>query len=183
MELYHQTLLSSNNHKLCLALHAYPIKPKEEYERPRQLLLATTNSLQLYRPQPGLAYKHDLRLIHEESLFSSICAMEAVVYQDDDLRKDIVLVTLANGKYQLLEWIPNKTQFAVIDQNLIFSDEQEITSGLVKPTPGTTHMIQVTSSQSTRKPNWCSSPLIITKLVYINAPWATRVFDFPPSLT
>jgi hypothetical protein len=61
-------------------------------------------------------------LIHEEHLFSSICAMEAVIYQDDDLRKDIVIVTLANGKYQLLEWLPNKAQFAVIDQNVIFSE-------------------------------------------------------------
>ena len=48
--------------------------------------------------------------------------MEAVIYQDDELRKDIVIVTLANGKYQLLEWLPSKAQFAVIDQNVIFSD-------------------------------------------------------------
>jgi|JI10StandDraft_1071094.scaffolds.fasta_scaffold4200928_1 hypothetical protein len=68
--------------------------------------------------------------------------MEAVIYQDDDLRKDIVIVTLANGKYQLLEWLPSKAQFAVIDQNVIFSDEQEVSSGLVKPAAGNSHLIQ-----------------------------------------
>lgn len=64
--------------------------------------------------------------MHVENLFSSICALGAIVYQDDDLRKDIVIVTLGNGKYQLLEWLPSKEHFAVIDQNIIFSEASEV---------------------------------------------------------
>lgn len=103
--------------------------------------------------------------------------MEAVIYQDDDLRKDIVIVTLANGKYQLLEWLASKAQFAVIDQNVIFSDEQEVSSGLVKPAAGNSHPIQDISSQSTTRPNWSSSPPTITKLVCTNGLSATKASD------
>ena len=49
MELYHKTLLPSTNHHLAHALHLLPIKPKEEHDKPRQILLATTYSLELYK--------------------------------------------------------------------------------------------------------------------------------------
>lgn len=91
--------------------------------------------------------------MHEESLFSNICALDAIVYQDDDLRKDILIVTLGNGKYQLLEWLPNKEHFAVIDQNVIFSEASEVESGLAKPSIGSYRSTQVTISLSTTKRN------------------------------
>jgi hypothetical protein len=52
------------------------------------------------------------------------------------MRKDIIIVTLGNGKYQLLEWRQQSSRFAILDQNMIFSDEQEVMSGLAKPTLG-----------------------------------------------
>ena len=60
MELYHKTLLPNNNHHLAQALHLEPIKPKEEHDKARQLLLATTNSLKLYHyhPAPNLHLKY-----------------------------------------------------------------------------------------------------------------------------
>lgn len=119
MELYHKTLIPPTTHSHAYALHLEPIKPKEEHDRPKQLLLATTNSLQLYRhqlaspPSPPASIsshssqsqnksssrKYALRPFHTEQLFSNICSVEAIIYQDDDLRKDIVVVTLSNGKY------------------------------------------------------------------------------------
>lgn len=96
-------MISPSVHGLALALHLSPIKPKEEHEKPRQLLLASSNTLFLYRVAPGnLPAKHEIKQMHEERMFSSICAMDAIIYQDDDLRKDILIVTLGNGKYQLL---------------------------------------------------------------------------------
>ena len=123
MELYHRTLLQPNTHSMALALHLNPIKPKEEQEKPRQLLLCSNSTLSIYRMGPSSqpsSFKLDAKLLQEEQLFSTICAADAIIYQDEDLRKDIVIVTLANGKYQLLEWMPNKSHFSVIHQNLIF---------------------------------------------------------------
>ena len=64
--------------------------------------------------------------------------MEGILYQDDDMRQEFVLVTLNNGKYQLLEWMPSKRMFSVRDQNLCFGDGEEssLKNGLVKPTVG-----------------------------------------------
>jgi hypothetical protein len=59
-------------------------------------------------------------MFHHEQVFGSICAADIIVYQDEDLRQDFLIFTLTNGKYQLLEWRLQKTQFAVTDQRLIF---------------------------------------------------------------
>ena len=71
MELYHKTLSSPTTHHLAQALHLEPVKPKEEYDKPRQLLLATNSSLQLYRyvsnqNNPQNTYKYDITPFHHE---------------------------------------------------------------------------------------------------------------------
>jgi hypothetical protein len=52
MELYHKTLLQPNTHCIALAVQLDPIKPKEEYDRPKQLLLCRSSALELYRCMP-----------------------------------------------------------------------------------------------------------------------------------
>jgi len=53
MELYHKTLLQPNTHSIALAVHLDPIKPKEEYDKTKLLLLCRTNALELYRCVPS----------------------------------------------------------------------------------------------------------------------------------
>lgn len=122
MELYHKTLIPASTHSTALALHLQPISPKEQHDKPKQLLLATNSALQLYRYEPLYSSKHkyELKLFHTEEIFSSICAVGSLAYSDESMRKDLVLVTLNNGKYALLEWTAQKNQFTVNDQAHIF---------------------------------------------------------------
>lgn len=53
MELYHQTLLKPIQPLHAIALHLFPIKPKEDHEKPRQLLLAKTSSIELHHYSPA----------------------------------------------------------------------------------------------------------------------------------
>jgi hypothetical protein len=39
-------------------------------------------------------------------------------------------------KYLLLEWMPHKAQFSVIDQGVVFGEGLESIPGLAKPIPG-----------------------------------------------
>lgn len=48
MELYHQTLVRPLQIQRALAAHLLPIKPREEQEKPKQLLFARTSSLELF---------------------------------------------------------------------------------------------------------------------------------------
>jgi len=144
MELYHKTLIPASTHSTALALHLQPISPKEQHDKPKQLLLATNSALQLYRYDSSHSPKHkyDLTLIHTEEIFSSICAVASLVYADESMLKDLVLLALSNGKYVLLEWVAQKNQFTVNDQALIFGESEQaskVEHGLSKPIAGKYH--------------------------------------------
>ncbi len=139
MELYHRTMVKPSNVSLAVSLHLLGIKSKEEFDRPKQLLLfrnsmLEVHSLILLKETPK---KHELKLIHTEELFCGVAAADAIVYQDESLRKDTLIISLTNGKYQLLEWKPHSSRLALLDQNLIFSDPLEVERGLCKPVVGT----------------------------------------------
>lgn len=103
MELYHQTLLRPVQVLHALAAHLLPIKPKEEQEKPKQIVIARTCSVELfhYVPVKMGVQKYDFKSFCKEDIFSNICAIEAVEYADEDLKKDLILLSLINGKYQL----------------------------------------------------------------------------------
>jgi hypothetical protein len=158
MELYHKTLIPASTHSTALALHLQPISPKEQHDKPKQLLLATNSALQLYRYEPAQSprHKYEIRHFHTEEIFSSICAVDSLAYEDESMRKDLVLLTLSNGKYVLLEWMAQKSQFSVNDQALIFGENEQaskVDHGLSKPIPGTCGNIQGNIWLSTTNPN------------------------------
>ena len=74
MELYHQTLLRPVQALHALAAHLLPIKPKEEQEKPKQVVIARTCSLELNRRQP-LKFKNFggwlilIRILITDSMF------------------------------------------------------------------------------------------------------------------
>ena len=45
MELYHQTIVSPVQSSTALTAHLIPVNPKDEKDKPRQLLIAKTTSL------------------------------------------------------------------------------------------------------------------------------------------
>jgi hypothetical protein len=61
------------------------------------------------------------------------------------MKKDLIIVSLINGKYQLLEWMPQSSRLSLRDQGFIFGQEEEVQSGLCKPVPGNSLFIQVTT--------------------------------------
>ena len=80
--------------------------------------------------------------------------MEAVEYLDEDMKKDLILLSLINGKYQLLEWMPQSSRLSLRDQCLVFGQEEDIQSGLYKPVPGNSRLTQDTISPSIMMPRW-----------------------------
>ena len=64
MELYHRTIIQPTTHSTAQAVHLEQVKPREEHDRPKQLLLATTNSLQLYKHVAAQNVKYELKLVH-----------------------------------------------------------------------------------------------------------------------
>lgn len=140
-----------------LAAHLLPIKPKEEQEKPKQLVIARACSLELFHYAPSKStggQKYDLKSFCREEVFSNICAIEAVEYSDEDLKKELILLSLINGKYQLFEWMPQSSRLSLRDQNYIFSNESEVESGLCKPIPGTSLLMQATTYPSITMPRW-----------------------------
>lgn len=52
MELYHRTLIKPSIISQAISAHLIPINPKEEQEKPKQILITKTNSFELYHYAP-----------------------------------------------------------------------------------------------------------------------------------
>jgi hypothetical protein len=61
---------------------------------------------------------------------------------DEEIKKELILVCLSNGKYQLIEWMPEGARCSLRDQAYIFSNQEDVESGLCKPTPGSSVLIK-----------------------------------------
>jgi hypothetical protein len=45
--------------------------------------------------------RYEFKSFYKEDIFSNICAVETAEYSDEDMKKDLILLSLINGKYQL----------------------------------------------------------------------------------